>query len=331
MNALTEKELLVFNNLSVVHDPNVKLGNRIQEVIASIITEGPICPGTPANAVAASETLTITGDVFHGDTVYINNKNMDITVYDVYEFLTDEAQIKGANSTIAVDIREFSTASTGILTMDVKPTSGDKVTIGAKVFTFVPVGTDTADGEISIGADLAGAQAAFVAAINGTDGINTPHPMARAGAFAANKCTLTALIPGVSGDYIDTLATFTAVTNKFDGTGLSGGADCSYLDATAALKAAINAHDTQGVAARPYEEGVDDVILLMAKEAGADGNNIFIGDSMANGDFNGAYKLSGGVNGTVSDGVKIMIDDTHFHICIAANPVTGTNWRSIAF
>ena len=90
-----------------------------------------------------------------------------------------------------------------------------KLTIGEKVYLpFVPVGTDNADGEVSVGEDLAGAKLALVAAINGKDDHNTAHPLVTAAEFGvADACVITAIVGGTAGDDIDTIETFTAGSN----------------------------------------------------------------------------------------------------------------------
>jgi hypothetical protein len=109
------------------------------------------------------------------------------------------------------------------LTLTDQPTSGDTMTIGDKAYTFVDAETADADGEISVGADLATAQTAIVAAVNGTDGVNTAHPDVTISTFAANIATITALVGGVLGNSISLAETFTANGNVFGGTELSGG------------------------------------------------------------------------------------------------------------
>jgi hypothetical protein len=107
-------------------------------------------------------------------------------------------------------------ASQGTLTMDTQPTAGDTMTIGTKVYTFTADGTAAADGEIDVGADLADCKTLVVAAINGTDGINTAHTQVTAAAFVGDDMVITASTKGVAGDLIATTETFTAGTNVFD-------------------------------------------------------------------------------------------------------------------
>ena len=129
-------------------------------------------------------------------------------------------------------------ASQGTLTMDTQPTDNDTMTIGTRVYTYKDTLTGVAD-EISTGADLAGAQANTVAALNatGTAGTNysvgtTINTDVSAGAFAANASIFTAKVPGAGGDSIATTETFTAGTNVFDAATLGttrAGADTSAV------------------------------------------------------------------------------------------------------
>jgi hypothetical protein len=124
---------------------------------------------------------------------------------------------KGTVSGIVTD--GVAVAAQGTLTMDTQPTAGDTMTIGDTVYTFV-TGPVSAVGEISIGSDVATAQAGLVTAVNGTDGINAANEYVTIAAFAANAAVLTAIIPGVTGNTVITTETFAAVTNIFDGTTL---------------------------------------------------------------------------------------------------------------
>lgn len=331
MEALTNEQFKTLNDVSQQRDPDVKLGNILAAIIAyGLAIEIPELPeipalieeGTPVNAVAAEEELTIDGPVVHGETVTIGE--------DVYEFVADVAQSVSAEGNIPVDIMLLTTPAVGELTMDTQPTAGDTVLIGEKTFIFVPVGTDNADGEVSVGADLAGAQAALVAAINGTDDHNIAHPLVSASDFALDVLTITALIGGVAGNLIATESSFTALTNAFGDTVLDTGADCAAVDAVTALIAEITASDTQGVAAAA-DGGNANLVLLSAEVAGAAGNDIGVSTDMANGAFTvEAVTLSGGVDGTVAEGITLLIDETWLYVCLFGNTVSQTNWRRIA-
>ncbi len=323
MKSLTADQVNILNNINF-NTRRMAFGDKCQQLIS--VVQRQTTPGTPVNAVNAKETLTVSGVVVHGETVSIDNPAVEGV--DVYEFLADAAQTKTALTNIAVDITAYVTQSTIPLTIDTQPTSGDKMTIGEKVYTFVPVGTATADGEISIGEDLAGAQAAIVAAINGTDGINEPHPLVRAGAFAENASAITALIGGAAGDLIATTSEFTTVTNGFADVTLGSGADCSAANAITALVGAFTDSDTQGVGAA---DGTGDTVVLTADVAGTIGNTIVIGETMEKGSFTeDAEALSGGVNGTVGLVDDAMVDASYLYRCIATNTTAGKNWRRIS-
>lgn len=315
MDQLTTAEKKLLNNLTQVHDPEVKLGDKLAEMIGLVGEEG-----TPVNAVAASKVLTLTGVVIDGEKVTIGS--------DVYEFVTDAAKTKTTPTNIAVDIAASAVKASGTLTMDTKPIAGDTLTIGTKTYIFVPVGTANADGEISIGATLAAAKLAVVAAINGADGINDAHPLVSAGAFIADACTITAFIGGVIGNAIPTTETFTAGTNIFAAVTLGSGADCSAANAITALVSAITTHDTAGVGA---VDGAGDTVVLTADIAGVIGNAISIAETLVNGSFAGAAtKLSGGIDGTVAAGTKFLMDASYLYVCLAGNTTSQTNWRRVS-
>ena len=126
----------------------------------------------------------------------------------------------------------------GTLTVDTLPTAADTFTIGSKVYTLLASGANE-DGEVNVGADLAAAKLNIVAAINGTDGWNNPHPNVSASAFATHVTTITARIPGTLGAAISMTETFTAASNIFGA--VSGGAFARGTAVAATSKIAIEA------------------------------------------------------------------------------------------
>lgn len=318
MDSLTSRELAHLNNVT----KKFALGTKLQEIIsqARLASVG----AAPVNAVNATGVLTVSGVVIDGQTVTINNPAVDGS--DVYEFLADTAQSKTTPTNIAVNITASTTKASRVLTVDTQPTAGDTMTIGSKVFTFVPAGTANANGEISVGADLAAAKLNIVAAINGSDSVNTAHTQVSAAAFSGNNCTITALVGGTAANSIATTETFTAGTNVFAGATLTGGADCSAANAITALVSAITASDTQGVGAA---DGAGDTVDLTADVAGVVGNAITTVETMANGSF-GAGTLSGGVDGTVGVAHELRSDSSYLYVCVATNTTAGKNWRRIS-
>jgi len=313
MEQLTATEKKLFNNLSMVHNPDVKLGDKIDEIIGISAVEG-----TPVNAVNATGTLTLTGVVKDGEKVTIGS--------DVYEFLADADQTKTAPTNIAVDISALATAASGTLTMDTQPTAGDTVTIGSKTYIFVPLTTDTADGEVSVGDDLAGAQANLVGAILGVDNLNTENPDVTVVGFVDDALVITAKVGGTIGNTIPTTETFTAATNIFAAATLGTGTDCPAANAITALVAAINANDTEGVTAA---DGAGDTVVLTADVAGVLGNSIATTETLSNGAF-GAATLAGGVDGTIAIRSKFLMDDSYLYVCLDGNTIADKNWRRIS-
>jgi hypothetical protein len=299
--------------LKTLLDNQQSISNALSTTVATATTTEK----TPVNAVAATGTLTISGVAIDGETATINT--------DVYEFAADAAQsVTGTN--VAVDITTYTTASAGTLTVDTIPTAGNTMTIGAKVYTFVTDGTASADGQIDIGTDAASAQANIVAAINGTDSINTAHTQVSAGAFAANDSIITALVGGTAGDLIATTETFTAVTNVFDAATLGttvAGADCTAANAVTALVAA------DASALYVLADGAGDTVTVTAATKGTAANAYATTETMVNGAF-GAATLAGGINGTVGLNNQIIADNSYIYVAIANNTIADANWRRVA-
>jgi len=318
MNPLSEKELRVLNGITKIHDADVKLG----DILANII--GASCEnGTPVNANAAKAIFNIMGACSDGQAFTIGE--------DTYELLADAAQTKTVASNIPINIESNTVKASGVLTMDTQPTSGDTVSIMWNTYIFVPVGTANSPGEVSIGANLAEAQAALLAAINGTDNVNSPHPGAKAISWVTNVLTINALVGGEGGNGMRTIETFTAPTNIFAAATLGSGVDCSAADATSTIINAINGNTKTKVTASLLGE---DTILLTANLKGIAGNEIALTGHGINGGFYNesdivTFFLTGGVDGTVAPGMKFMADSEYMYFCPAGNTITGQNWRYV--
>lgn len=320
----TAKEVTQLNRLNTL-TKKMGFGTKVSQMITNLnrLEADPSVEGTPVNAVNAAKSLAVSGVVIAGETITINNPAVAGT--DVYEFVAGNSPAAGH---IAVDIVASTVKATDNLTVDAQPTSGDTMTIGAKAYIFVPDGTANADGEISVGTNLSTAQANIVAAINGTDEVNNPHPLVTAGTFAANVSAITAIIGGAAGNDIVTTETFTAETNIFSAAKLATGSDCIAANAITALVAAVTASDTQGVGAA---DGAGDTVDWTADTAGVIGNAIIIAETMANGAFAGAATtLSGGINGTVGLKGDTKMDASYLYKCVADNTISGKNWRRIS-
>jgi hypothetical protein len=279
-----------------------------------------ITAGTPVNAVAASKVLAITGVVIHGETVVVGD--------ETYEFVADDAQSVSDPANIPVDIQADTVKAQGTLTVDTNPVSGDTFTIGEKVFTIVPAGTASGEGQVNRGGNVGTTQENIVAAINGTDGHNTPHPLVSAAAFGGDACVITALVGGVAGNSIATTQTFTAGSNVFDAATLgttTAGVDCADTDAATALVAAITA---ESAIAAAVADGAN--VTVSAQVKGVSGNSIAISETMDNGAWAGAAtELSGGVDGTVGVARQVVMDSSWLYVCTAVNTIADANWRRI--
>ena len=308
---LTSVERRVLNNVSMEQNANVKLGEIISEILDNVQ------PGTPVNAAYAEAALEVVG-ISHGETLTIGD--------DIYEVTAREDAVV-AEGHIAIPVFDISTPAVGSLTLAAQPTAGDTITIGEKTYIFVPNGTDTSDGEVSISVDLAGAQAALVAAVNGTDEFNSPNEDVKVVGLAADVAILEAIVAGVYGNTITTTSTFTSASNLFSGLTLINGADCSTEDALVAIAAAVTDNDTQGVAAEVH--AIEDIVTFSA--LGEEANAIEVSTTMLNASFPvDTTSLSGCVNATESGTVRLMVDEDYLYVCTAPNTIAGANWRRIS-
>lgn len=234
--------------------------------------------------VQAAQTLTLTGVVINGETATTGSR--------VYEFDTSGA-VSGSN--VQTDISASATASQGTLTIAEPLTIGDTFQVGTQTYVCVANGTGSDDGEIDIGADEAASKVNIVAAIMGTDGYNTANSDVSAATFAADICTLTALVAGTAGDALVTVEIgqgLTHASNVFDAATLgteTAGADCTAANAITALALAIT-NDSSAVATAV--DGAGDTLVATAIAAGTVGNSLASTEAMANASW-GAVTFAG--------------------------------------
>lgn len=348
----------------------IQIDNKVistQTLVNPTITGGNISAtslvipfGTPVAPVTASGRISFLGVVIDAETVTIGD--------DVYEFCADTAQtVVGDN--IPMDITTYMTASSGTLTVDTNPTvavastgtltvdtnpiEGDTMTIGTTVYTFVDSDDFDTAGEIPIDNTLDETQISIVAAVNGTDGINTAHTLVTMGDFAANDSIITAIEKGTSGDAIATTETFDAVTNIFAAGTLGSGVDADTMTigtktytfvptadfendgeipvgtlvatTQASIVDAINGDDTINTAHTLVTAGAFavNVSTITAIIAGTSGDTIATTETFATGTntFGGAV-LAGGADCTAANAVTALA------LAITSNatsPVTGVD------
>ena len=213
-----------------------------------------------AAAVQDAETVTIGADVYEVDT-------------------RDAAHITSGR--IRLDLHAGSTVkSQGTLTIAEPVTSGDTMTIGDVVYTFVPKNTAGDAGEIDLGDSEADTKLNIVAAIKGgtasptwQDGganANVANPWVTCpAAFTGDTLVLTAIVGGTKGNLVPTTETLTHISNIFDAATLGttrAGVDATAAEFTTALLAAINASAVEAVHALRLSANA---ILVYADSIGA--------------------------------------------------------------
>lgn len=307
MVVLTSKEHRALDNVSRSHDADVYLGRILSIFIREYNTNMAKFINifdTPVNASHPKATLTLLGVVHDGEKLTVGP--------NVYELIARDVATVTLGC-IPIDISAYAAKATGNLTLAVQPTAGDKVTVGTKVYTFVPVGTDTADGEVSIGSDLLEAQANIVSAINGVDGISDPHPLVTASEFLGNVSAITAHAGGTAGNSIATTSSFTSAANEFDAVWLATGTDCSAENAVIAIIETVEDHIEEGMLIGDGD-GEDDSVNIFAP-LGASYNGYPVSTTIADASFGqGVTGLSGGQDTTEPAGVFFRIDDTNLYI-----------------
>jgi hypothetical protein len=276
--------------------------------------------GAPTTGTKATGTLTINNVVVDGERITLGAR--------IYEFTTKDDASIDAGAHVAVDIHASATKAQGTLTVDTQPTAGDTMTIGGKTYKFVAAGAGNRDGEIALGTDLAATKPKIVAAINGSDSVNTAHTQVTAATFATNDCVITALEGGTSGNYIVTVETFAAGGNVFDAAKLgttTAGVDCTKGDAQTAIVAAVTA-DTSAVLG--LGTFAADASTITADAEGTAGNALATTTTGANISL-GAATLTGGANDTVGYRGQIRYDFTGNlgYLCEADNTGDLSKWR----
>jgi len=292
--------------------------NRVLNELDELMSELKIPMDTPVAAKAATGILTVEGVVIDGETIEIGD--------DTYEFAADDAQTV-APGNIPVDITSYTTKAEGTLTMAAQPSVGDTITIGDVTYTWVTA--NPGEGEIAIGVDVAEAQANFVDAVNGVDGVNPANPYVTAGDFISDDCILTAIIGGAVGNSINTDETLTNESDGFDAASLgttTAGIDCSAANAIIALVAA-SASGTEDVT---ITDGDGNTVNVTCNTKGVIGNAILTSTDMENASFGGEH-LDGGVDGTISPKGGIVFDATNLYVAVDECTTSVSNWKKIAF
>lgn len=130
-------------------------------------------------------------------------------------------------------------AASTVLHLGANPTDGDQIVLDEDTYTFKI--TPAANGHVKIGASVEATRVNLRHAINGTGvvGIHyfdggpppdrTPHPTMRAGSWSGDSLTISAIVPGTSGNGLGSTWTFASASNYFDAGETSGGEDLKEI------------------------------------------------------------------------------------------------------
>lgn len=218
----------------------------------------------------------------------VGGRTLEITT--VTSVMTTNTLATTIAAAINADSQFASTASSAVMTIT-NAEDGEFGIITAGDTGFTPI-TETTSGVDATGQD------STVAAINGTDGINTANDEVSIAAFVDNDAVITALYTGVLGDAIITTETFTAAATILDAGTLgttTAGVDVTATEAGDALDVSILA-DASSVVTSVNTTGT---VVLTAKTVGTAQNAFSTTETMANGSY-GAALLTGGVSNNES-------------------------------
>jgi len=217
-----------------------------------------------------------------------------------------------------IDITSYAGKSQGTLTLAtvIDPADADTMTVDTTVYTFVE--TAASAGDIAVGDNLLETAANIVAAINGTDGVNTAHATVSAAGGGAGVVILTARTGGVAGDSIATTETFTAVGNVFDAATLgttTAGDEVDDSELVDAVVAAITALHTSGDV--PFT-AVDDTnnAVITCDEHGVGPNGWPIYENLT---ASGVTQTTAGVDGTAASAGTQRETDNRIYTCVTSD------------
>ncbi len=88
----------------------------------------------------------------------------------------------------------------------------------------------------------------------------------------------------------------------------------------------IEASNTQSVNA---VDGSGDTVVITADVAGFSSNTIATTAVMTNGTF-GATTLTGGIDGTIAETSKFLMDESYLYVCLDGNAASQKNWRRVS-
>ena len=317
-----------------------KLATTI-DLVAVAFTSLAIENGTPVNAVAATQKLTLATIIVpgtHGETVLTT----DTTEVDDGKIITIDGTVYRFKTTMALafDVKRNGTAA---LTLDnLKAAINATGTDGVEYFAgttahptvVATTNTDTTQKIVvripgtASNAEVTTTDAAHLSWADSTIGGGTSDS-------TAGIIVETATIDGRVYSFVDVLSETNAPAAAIAGQVLFGGSTAVGLDN---FKLAINAGDTAGT---NYSTGTavhatvtattnsNTEQTVAAKIKGTAAHSIALTEAMTQGSW-GAAILANGVNGTVGIANEILSDGSYIYHALAVNTIVDANWRRVA-
>lgn len=228
-----------------------------------------------------------------------------------------------------VDITPYADKAVGTITLSsTGPVADETFVVGATTYTFKAVAA--AAGQITLGDNLVETVNNIIAAINGTDGLNTANASATAAGGGGAIVVVTAKVGGVASDAIVFTEACTNTAMNGSGTlgGTTAGANPSVAEVCDAIVAALLIYGPSGSGEVPFSgSDITTAALINSTVLGAGPNAYPLYD-----DFAGTLVQSqAGVSGTPGVRGATMDDAANIYILRTANDDTQNYvWRKVA-
>jgi len=299
--------------------------------------------GTPVNAVAASQILTLTGVIVpgtHAVSVLTSDATApeeDDTVTIGETVYTFKAALSGTPTAYEVLIGASAATALDNLQSAINASAGAGTTYGTGTVAHpTVVATTNTNTEQTVVARVPGTAANSTATTEASDHLSWADITLGGGTGAsdAGVAPETVTIDSVVYSFVDVLSETngaSAIANQV----LFGENSAAALDN---LSLAINAGDTAGTnystgtVAHPTVNATtnsDTEQTVVADTKGVAGNELEVSATLSNGAW-GDTELAGGVDGTVGKAGKILKDSSYLYIAVSANTIADANWRRVS-
>ena len=224
---------------------------------------------------------------------------------------------------LPIDITATADKSVGTLTLTGALTANDQVLLGATTYTAVGNSTTITAGTFQIGSGSAGAIINLIAAINGTDGVNTANASATAAGGIGATLVATAKIGGVAGDTIaSTDPTDAASKMSWGATTLASGAATTQSEAVTAIALAMNNRAAFGAV-----DGAGDTVVVTHTLHGTTHNGYGFTETS---DHITNAQTTAGVAGTEGLAGAQYEDDGYLYTCTSATAANDAyTWKKV--